>query len=205
MKNVKLVAFDCDGVMFDTEAANRLYYSDILQHFSRPALTDEQFTFVHMHTVSESMAHLFPDDKDLAAAHAYRQSMDYRQYFKYFRVEPHLVGLLEKLRPHLKTAIATNRTDTMDKLLAEFKLDGYFDLVVTSSDVKQPKPQPDVLYKILNHFDLAPHQALYVGDSQLDELAARAASIPLVAYRNRSLSSDYHIDTLKELEVLLKL
>ncbi len=205
MKNVKLVAFDCDGVMFDTEAANRLYYSDILQHFSRPAVTDEQFTFVHMHTVSESIAYLFPDDKDLAAAHAYRQSMDYRQYLKHLRVEPHLVGLLEKLRPHLKTAIATNRTDTMDKLLAEFKLDGYFDLVVTSSDVKQPKPQPDVLYKILNHFDLAPHQALYVGDSQLDELAARAASIPLVAYRNRSLSSDYHIDTLKELEVLLKL
>jgi HAD superfamily hydrolase (TIGR01549 family) len=205
MKNVKLVAFDCDGVMFDTEAANRLYYSNILQHFRRPAVTDEQFTFVHMHTVSESIAYLFPDDKDLAAAHAYRQSMDYRQYFKYLRVEPHLVGLLEKLRPQLKTAIATNRTDTMDKLLAEFKLDGYFDLVVTSSDVKQPKPQPDVLYKILNHFDLAPHQALYVGDSQLDELAARAASIPLVAYRNRSLSSDYHIDTLKELEVLLKL
>ena len=205
MKNVKLVAFDCDGVMFDTEAANRLYYSDILQHFSRPAVTDEQFTFVHMHTVSESIAYLFPDDKDLAAAHTYRQSMDYRQYLKHLRVEPHLVGLLEKLRPHLKTAIATNRTDTMDKLLAEFKLDGYFDLVVTSSDVKQPKPQPDVLYKILNHFDLAPHQALYVGDSQLDELAARAASIPLVAYRNRSLSSDYHIDTLKELEVLLKL
>ena len=205
MKNVKLVAFDCDGVMFDTEAANRLYYSNILQHFNRPAVTDEQFAFVHMHTVSESIAYLFPDDKDLAAAHTYRQSMDYRQYLKHLRVEPHLVGLLEKLRPHLKTAIATNRTDTMDKLLAEFKLDGYFDLVVTSSDVKQPKPQPDVLHEILNFFDLAPHQALYVGDSQLDELAARAASIPLVAYRNRSLSSDYHIDTLKELEVLLKL
>jgi phosphoglycolate phosphatase len=205
MKNVKLVAFDCDGVLFDTEAANRIYYSHILQHLSRPAVTDEQFAFVHMHTVSESMAYLFPDGQELAAAHVYRKSMDYQQYLQYLRVEPHLVGLLEKLRPRFKTAIATNRTDTMNHLLVEFKLDGYFDLVVTASDVKQPKPQPDVLHKILNYFDLAPHQALYVGDSQLDEMAARAASIPLVAYRNRKLSSDYHIDTLKELEVLLEL
>ncbi len=205
MKNVKLVAFDCDGVLFDTETANRIYYSDILQHLGRPTVTDEQFAFVHMHTVSESMAYLFPNGQDLAAAHAYRQGMDYQQYLKYLRVEPHLVGLLEKLKPRLKTAIATNRSDTMDNLLVEFKLDGYFDLVVTSSDVKQPKPQPDVLHKILNYFDLAPHQALYIGDSQLDEMAARAASIPLVAYRNRKLSSDYHIDTLKELEVLLEL
>jgi len=205
MQSVKLVAFDCDGVLFDTEAANRIYYSHILQHLGRPPVTEEQFTFVHMHTVAESMAYLFPDGGDLATAHTYRKSMDYQQYLKHLRVEPHLVGLLEKLRPRLKTAIATNRTDTMGKLLAEFKLDGYFDLVVTSSDVKRPKPQPDVLHKILDYFDLAPHQALYVGDSQLDEQAARAACIPLVAYRNRSLSSDYHIDTLKELEMLLDL
>ena len=66
MKNVKAVAFDCDGVMFDTARANRFYYSHILQHFDRPAVTDEQFAFVHMHTVDESLAYLFPDETTLA-------------------------------------------------------------------------------------------------------------------------------------------
>ena len=56
MVNFKVVAFDCDGVLFDTEQANRVYYSNILQHFGRPAVTDEQFVFVHMHTVFESLA-----------------------------------------------------------------------------------------------------------------------------------------------------
>jgi HAD superfamily hydrolase (TIGR01509 family) len=205
MKHVKVVAFDCDGVIFDTAQANRVYYSHILQRFGRPAVTDEQFTFVHMHTVSESMAYLFPDPKTLAAAHKYRKGMDYRPYLEYLKVEPHLVYLLEKLRPHIKTAIATNRTDTMDRLLAEFNLDGYFDLVVTSSDVKRPKPHPDALLKILDHFCLAPFQTIYIGDSQVDELAAKAAAIPLVAYRNPKLDSDYYIETLKELEVLLNL
>jgi HAD superfamily hydrolase (TIGR01509 family) len=129
--------------------------------------------------------------------------MGYRKYLGYHTMEPQLVSLLEKLRPQIKTAVATNRTDTMDKLLVEFNLDGYFDLVVTSSDVKHPKPHPEGLLKILDHFGLAPHQAIYVGDSQVDELAARAAKMPLVAYRNRKLEADYYIDSLGGLEQLL--
>jgi phosphoglycolate phosphatase-like HAD superfamily hydrolase len=57
----------------------------------------------------------------------------------------------------------------------------------------------------LNYFDLEPYQMIYIGDSQVDEMAARSAAIPLVAFRNRQLSADYHIDTLKELEELLDL
>ena len=203
MKNIKVVAFDCDGVLFDTAQANRFYYSHILQHFGRPALTEEQFRFVHMHTLHESMAYLLPDENTLEAAHDFRKTMDYRKYLSYLKVEPQLVALLEKLRPRIKTAIATNRTDTMEQLLAEFDLDGYFDLVVTSSDVKQPKPHPEALLKILEYFGLASHQVIYIGDSQVDELAARAAKIPLVAYRNRELAAEYHIDSLGELEELL--
>ena len=205
MRNIELVAFDCDGVLFDTEQANRFYYSHILQHFGRAAVTDQQFRFVHMHTVDESMAYLFPDEKQLEAAHIFRKTMDYRKYLRYLTVEPYLVSLLEKLRPQIKAAIATNRTDTMDRLLAEFELDGYFDLVVTSSDVKRPKPHPDELLKILDHFDLVSHQVIYVGDSRLDELAAKAAEIPLVAYRNRELAAEYHINNLGEIEELLDL
>jgi HAD superfamily hydrolase (TIGR01509 family) len=205
MKNVKAVIYDCDGVMIDTAQANRVYYSRILQNFGRPAVTDEQFAFVHMHTVTDSIAYLFPDKATLAAAHDFRKSMDYNQYLKDLTLEPDLLPLLAKLRPQIKTAIATNRTDTMNRLLAEFNLDGCFDLVVTSSDVKRPKPHPDVLLKVLDYFVLKPFQTIYIGDSPVDETAARAAGIPLVAFRNRELSSGCHIDTLKELEVLLNL
>ena len=205
LKNIKVVVFDCDGVIFDTALANRIYYSQILQHFGRPPVTEEQFTFLHMHTVSESISYLFPDDASMAAAHEFRKTMDYRQYLKYFTIEPHLVALLEKLRPRFKTAIATNRTDTMDRLLAEFNLSGHFDVVVTSSDVTRPKPSPDVLLKILDYFDFAAYQAVYIGDSWVDESAAQAAAVPMVAYRNRELSADFHIDNLLELEDLLEL
>lgn len=203
MTNFKIVAFDCDGVLFDTEQANRVYYSTILQHFGRPEVTEEQFAFVHMHTIFESLAYLFPDEKSLKAAHDFRKTIDYQNFLSYFLMEPHLVSLLEKLRPQFKTAIATNRSDTMNRLLAEFDLDDFFDLVVTASDVERPKPHPDVLLKISDHFKVSPQEVIYIGDSRLDELAAKAAGMPLIAYRNPTLSASYHVNHLNEVEGLL--
>jgi HAD superfamily hydrolase (TIGR01509 family) len=204
MKDFKVVAFDCDGVLFDTEEANWAYYNHILKHFGRPAMTPEQFAYAHQHTLDESITYLFNDEESIAAVYDYRQTMDYSVYLKLLKVEPDLVSLLTKIRPKLKTAIATNRSDTMSRLLTEFALTEYFDLVVTSFDIRRPKPYPDALLKILDHFGIEPHQALYVGDSQVDAEAARAAKMPFIAFRNETLPTEYHIGSLKELEEILE-
>jgi HAD superfamily hydrolase (TIGR01509 family) len=204
MKNISVVAFDCDGVLFDTEAANWAYYNHILAHFGRPEMTAEQFAYAHQHTLNESIAHLFGDAQSVAAVHAYRQQMDYGEFLQYLKIEPHLTPLLRKIRPAINTAIATNRTDTVDRLLAEYKLTEYFDLVVTSVDIPRPKPHPDMLLKVLSHFGIASDQALYVGDSQVDAEAAQAAGMFFVAYRNAGLAAPYHIQSLNELESLLE-
>ena len=204
MNELKVVAFDCDGVLFDTKAANWTYYNHILQHFGKPAMTPEQLTYAHQHTLKETISYLFIDPKSIAAAYDYRQTMDYSTFIKLLKVEPHLVSLLKKIRPRLKTAIATNRSDTMDRLLTEFGLTEYFDLVITSVDILHPKPYPDSLLKILEYFDIAPHQVLYIGDSQVDAEAALRAKIPFVAFRNEMLATKYHIGNLKELEKILE-
>ena len=119
-------------------------------------------------------------------------------------MEPDLVPLLKKMRPKFKTAIATNRSDTMNGLLTEFGLAEYFDLVVTSIDILHPKPYPDALLKILDYFNIEPHQALYIGDSPVDAEAACRAKIPFVAYRNEMLPAKYHIGNLLELGQILE-
>ena len=204
MNDFKVVAFDCDGVLFDTEQANWAYYDHILRHFGKPAMTPEQFAYAHQHTLNESIAYLFNDEESLAAVYDYRETMDYGAFLKLLKVEPYLVQLLTKIRPKLKTAIATNRSDTMNRLLTEFELSDYFDLVVTSFDIRHPKPHPDSLFKILDYFDIESHQALYIGDSQVDAEAAGAAKIPFVAFRNETLPTEYHIENLKQLEEILE-
>ncbi|MBW2490354.1 MAG: HAD family hydrolase [Deltaproteobacteria bacterium] len=203
MKHIKVVAFDCDGVMFDTKKANMAYYNEILQHFGRPNLTSDQFAYCHSHTADQSIAYLFKDEKSFMAAQDYRQRISYIPFLKYMVLEPYLKPLLEKLRPRYKTAIATNRSDTMDHVLGEHGLEAYFDLVVSSNDVDRPKPYPDPLIKIIEHFEIESYNTLYVGDSELDEMAAKAAGVPFVAYQNRSLSADFHIKSLKEIAQIL--
>lgn len=203
MEHIKVVAFDCDGVMFDTTKANMAYYNEILEHFGRPTLTADQFAYCHSHTADQSIALLFNDEKSFSSAQNYRKSMSYIPFLKYMVLEPYLKPLLEKLRPRYKTAIATNRSNTMDRVLSEHGLEGYFDLVVSSNDVDRPKPYPDPLIKILEHFEIKAYNTLYVGDSELDEIAAKAAGVPFVAYQNSSLSANFHIKSLKEIAQIL--
>jgi len=205
MKNIKVVIFDCDGVMFDTVKANTAYYNSILRHFNRPDMTPEQFAYSHMHTADDAMAYLFDDEKMFEAAQTYRKSMSYLPFLKYMEIEPYLKPLLKRLRPKYKTAVATNRTDTMKRVLIEHKLKDYFDLVVSALDVKHPKPHPEQLTKILEHFNIAPYNAIYIGDSKLDEMAAKAAEITLIAYKNKSISADFHINGLKEIEDIIEI
>jgi len=204
MRNIKVVAFDCDGVMFDSEDANTAYYNQVLEHIGKPAMTPEQAAYAHMHTVGEVISFLVPDEEDLERANAYRKQIGYLPFIRHMRIEPYLKPLLQFLRASYKTAIATNRTDTMSRVLSDHGLEGQFDQVVTAFDVVRPKPDPEMLIKILKFFNINADEMLYVGDSDLDSLAAKDAGVLFVAYDNPTLSADYHIHTLRELETLLR-
>jgi phosphoglycolate phosphatase len=203
MTTIKLVIFDCDGVMFDTRQANTAYYNAILEFLGKPLLTRDQFTFAHMHTADETLAFLLPDAQDLGKARAFRKTMSYMPFIRDMVVEPGLKPLLRKLRPLRKTAVATNRSDTMNHVLAEHGLEGCFDMVVTSLDVTHPKPHPEPLFKILDRFGFKADESLYIGDSELDEMAALAAGVPFAAYGNPNLEADFHITSLREIEILV--
>ncbi|MCX7783639.1 MAG: HAD-IA family hydrolase, partial [Meiothermus sp.] len=53
-----------------------------------------------------------------------------------------------------------------------------FALVLTREEAP-PKPSPALLQRALEHFDLSPHQALYIGDSEGDLQAAQAIDLPV--------------------------
>ena len=63
-----------------------------------------------------------------------------------------------------------------------------FKTVMTMDDVKQKKPSPEGLWKILGRRD--PKSALYLGDNVDDALAAQAAGVPFLAIVPRN-SFDY--------------
>ena len=205
LKKIKVIAFDCDGVMFDTINTNKVYYNSILKHFSIPEMTEEQFAYVHMHTAHESICYLFKNSPCTKEALLHCKNLDYSQFLKYMEIEPFLKPLLKKLRGRYKIAIATNRTNTMGSILINHDIAEYFDIVVTAMDVKHPKPAPDPLIKILDYFNINPEDLIYIGDSKLDAAAALSAGVLFAAYRNHPLKADFHINDLREFEKIIDL
>jgi len=204
MPIIKIVAFDCDGVLFDTEAANRAYYNSIMARLGLPEVTDEQFAYVQMHTVDQALTYLCGPER-LTQAHDQRRQLSYGPFIKHMKKAPDLDDLLDRMAKGFHTAIATNRSNTMGRVLEEHGLSGRFELVVTALDVMRPKPAPEQLLKILDYFDAGPDELLYVGDSQLDEMAARSAEVPFVAYNNPALSADFYVTGMKEVGTILGL
>jgi len=199
MNKISAVIFDCDGVMFDSRQANIHYYNHILSHFGLPSMTEDEVAFVHMQTADESIRHIFKGTPYTEQAQEYQMQVDYTPFIKDMIIEPGLKDLLRGLRPHFGLAVATNRSTTIGKVLEWNGLGQYFDIVVSSLDVKNPKPHPEPLLKILDFFGIEPLESLYVGDSSVDFQTARAAGVIFISCKNRELEADYHVDSLMDI------
>lgn len=197
---------DCDGVMFDSREANKAYYNQILRELGLPPMDQEEVEFIHASTADEGVRYLLQRRgfHDMDRYREVREGIDYLPFIPLMRPEPHLLELLQGVPLRVKKAISTNRTYTIGHVLDHFGLRGYFDLVVSALDVKNPKPHPEPLLKILEHFRSPPRGALFVGDTERDALASRRAGVPFVAYKNRSLDADYRVDDLLEVLDLIR-
>ena len=130
------------------------------------------------------------------------KQIDLRNYIKYLKMEPHLLEALDQLKEKgILRAVNTNRTTSMPYIMEDFNLRPYFEMVVTALDVKNPKPNPESVEKILKAFDLKKEEALFVGDSDVDQGTAEASGVRFVAYKNREISDglliEDHLDLLK--------
>jgi beta-phosphoglucomutase-like phosphatase (HAD superfamily) len=196
MDALKLVIFDCDGVMFDSKDANRKYYNDLLEKFGYPLMDREEEDYVHSHNVLDSVSYIFRrHPHEIDKVHAYRQFLDYTPYLQYMRIEPDLKEFLKFLKPQFYTAISTNRSTTMPAVMRMHNLESYFDMVVTSLDVQQPKPHAEALLKILDHFKLSADQAVYIGDSMVDREHTAGVDMRLISFKNPDLPAEYHVNS----------
>ncbi len=184
MKQVKALIYDCDGVMFESRAANLAFYNRILERFSYPPVESGDETRCHLcHTASsaEVLRNLLCPEH-LGAALEFAAAIDYRDFIPQMVPQHYLTEVLSRLSPTYPLAIATNRGKSIMPILEHFDLRQYFTLIVTSHDVARPKPAPDMLLLAAEKLSLRPEDCLFIGDSELDQQAARAAGTQFAGY-----------------------
>lgn len=186
--------------MFSSKEANRHYYNDLLKAFSCPPMTQAELDYVHMHNVYTSVRHIFRNYPEISQEEidCVSAQTDYTPYLRHMIMEPDLPAFLQDVQQVGFTAISTNRTDTMDQVLETFHLKNLFDMVVTATNAPKPKPAPDALYMILEHFCLPAASAIYIGDSKVDEEHCSGTGIAFVAFNNPELKADYSVTSFAE-------
>jgi len=201
LRKIDAVIFDCDGVMFESRGANLAFYNRILEKFAYPSVTTEQTELAHLcHTASSSdvLSGLLREE-DLAPALKFSASIDYREFIPQMEPEPNLTDLLEQLTKKYPLAIATNRGKSILPILDHFNLHAFFSTVVTSHDVERPKPAPDMLLLAAEKLNTTPDNCLFIGDSELDKMAANAANMRFAGYGGAvsgEISLSNHLDLL---------
>ena len=203
MADIKAVIYDFDGVIVDSREANVAYYNRLLTHFGLPSVQPEQMEVIQTRTSQEVIAFLFTDPALAKAARTLEPKMDNDEIIPLIRIEPYVRETLGALKNLYRTAIATNRGKSLPLVLQFHNLEQYFDLTVSSVQVLRPKPHPACLEIILQTFSLAPNQALYIGDAEVDARLAAAAGVPFLAYKNPNLPARAHLRDHRDIWTIL--
>lgn len=184
----KIVIYDCDGVILDSLESNYIFYNRIMDYLGRVPLDRsdmEARRVLHTYSFDNVMEYFLAGDVQRDEAYKFAKTIHYRDLMPFMRMEDGFIEALDQLKGHASLAICTNRATSMEMIIEDFGLTGYFDCVMTASQVKNPKPHPEPLLKVLEYFGAEPEEALFIGDGEVDMQAAKGAGIPFISYKSK--------------------
>ncbi|MCF6442870.1 HAD-IA family hydrolase [Pseudoalteromonas luteoviolacea] len=178
----KLVIFDWDGTVMDTVPKIVNTINKVADTFGFPRETQEKTQSIIGLSLQTALETLFPAQTHRSAelAEAYKtiyRDVDQTPTELFKGVE----DVLQFLSNHnIKLAVATGKSRPgLDRLLLESGLGGYFD-VTRTADEAESKPSPDMVQQILSELDIAPEQAVMIGDTTIDMDMARNAGVAAI-------------------------
>ena len=178
-----LVVFDWDGTVMDSvgRIVSSLRTAAGISELVVP--TEHQAKQIIGLSLDPAFDVLFPgitDDKRQLMFHHYRE-----QYMRHDKTPTPLFAGVEQVLTELKDnniklAVATGKQRRgLARMFAETGLEKYFD-TSRCADEAHSKPHPDMLQQILQELDIAPEQAIMVGDTSHDMKMAQAIAMPRV-------------------------
>ncbi len=203
--SISTVIFDCDGVLFRSEAANIAFYNAVLERVGEPRLDDIAEVACHTLASAQLFEKYFGERPAvLAQIREAAAAIDYAPFYPLMYPRDGLVDVLKTLGRRRSLGLATNRGKTVHGVLEYFGIAPYFDVALGVLDVERPKPQPDLLLECLRRLESCAQQAVYVGDQLIDAEAARAAGMRFIGIGPAVADATLTISELTELESLLE-
>lgn len=176
MKTYEAVLYDLDGTLLDTVNMNMYPLLRII----REELGEER-------TLADVVKYMaYPGMKTMEELEVKDPERVYQRWVRYVNEYqegatpyPGVVQTLEALKHGgVRQAVVSSKMRAQYHIDVEGQgLHRYMETAVLAEDTQRHKPHPDPLLECLEHMELAPGQALYVGDTPSDGQAAQAAGM----------------------------
>ncbi len=173
----KAIVFDVDGTLLDSVDQHAAAWKQAFEHFGYSfELPDIRF---QIGKGGDKLLETFLDqnqiEKDGEAIEKFRGELFKREFADDLQPFPCVPELFEAIRAKkIKIGLATSakkaEVERYEKLL---RIEGLTDAITTKDDVKNSKPDPDVLMTVQKNLGhLKPEECLFIGDSPHDAAAA---------------------------------
>lgn len=181
----KLLIFDMDGLMFDTENISKPCWVQTAKEFGYD-LPDDVFDAIfgrNDRQIEEYMIGRFGAEFPFKAI--YKKKLE-RMYHIYetegVPMEPGLVELLEYAREKdIPCVVASSTVLTVVQSLVERAgISAYFKHLFSGHDLPRSKPAPDIFLNVCAYMGVEPERALVFEDSGNGLLAAKNGNIPAI-------------------------
>lgn len=194
----KVIIFDFDGTLCDTRSNIIIAFRATMEHLGLEMRDEETCGATIGLTLRDGFKSMYPEFDDAKIDYCVET---YRQIFAERRKElmpdlfPGVKETLEALRKrgHRMTIATSRLTDSLMLFMRHHGIDHYFEYAVGSDSVTHHKPHPEPALKTLAALNIAPSEAIMVGDMPVDIAMAHNAGI-------RAIGVDYGNATREELE-----
>lgn len=179
MYDIKLIVFDWDGTLMDSEAHIVECMQAAITDLGLEARNDEQVKNIIGLGLNEAVTALYPQaDAGLVRAMADKYRVHWLASEKASELFPGVEATLNLLKQEgFRLAVATGKGRCgLDKVLGETGLAHLFD-ATRCSDETRSKPHPLMLEQLMQQLNIAPTQTVMIGDTEYDmEMASNAGA-----------------------------
>lgn len=180
---MKLILFDCDGTLADSQNAIAAAMDTAFQAENLPSPGRARTLSIVGLSLPEAIAALAPEhppDVRVRLAEGYRTAA---QRIRLAHAEDPLFPGADQAvrvlsaRDHVVLGVATGKSlRGLHRLIAHYNWDGVFSTLQTADD-NPSKPHPGMILRALNETDCDAAHAVMIGDTSFDMVMARAAGV----------------------------
>jgi HAD superfamily hydrolase (TIGR01549 family) len=183
---IRAVIFDIDGTLIDSVDGHAQAWIDAFREFGKDVAFEDVRSQIGKGGDQLLPVFLTQDEIDQfgKALEDWRGEHLKRHFLPKFHGFPCVRELFERVLADGKR-IALASSAKADELKRYKEIAGIADLIddgdtTSSSDAERSKPHPDIFQAALSKLGLDPHEAIVVGDTPYDALAAGKAGLPTI-------------------------